>query len=148
MSERTVDFGDGQRFIVSGESEEAVDNAIEEFAASKEREIRRCQRWPGDYRQRMTVLSQLFPTMRGVPGTDPWNVDQLIQWMNSGAPTSGSWWAAMFLLGVWSPSQDWRECGLKVKKGHGRFNFFNAMSTWDDQHIQAMQEWIALPFWP
>lgn len=106
------------------------------------------ERWPSDYKEKMSALANLFPTMRGVPGTSPWDVEQLIAWMNTGAPTSGSWYAAMFLLGVWNPHTNWRDCGLKVKKAYGTFDLFRAMSAWDHHHIQAMQEWVAAPFWP
>jgi hypothetical protein len=55
-------------------------------------------RWPSDRRQAMAALAVWFPSMRGVPGTDPWSVEHLIEWSHPGAPTSGSIWAARFLL--------------------------------------------------
>ncbi len=61
-------------------------------------------RWNDSLTVAMSELANLFPTMRGVPGTNPWNVEALIAWMNTGAPTTGSWHAAMFLLGVWNPA--------------------------------------------
>jgi hypothetical protein len=106
-------------------------------------------RWPQDYRLAMTELAKLFPTMRGVPGTDPWNVEKLISWLNSGAPTSGSWHAAMFLLGVWNPTTKWNQEGVRMRKGaSGKFDLFAAYAAWDQHHIRAMQTWIAQPFWP
>jgi hypothetical protein len=122
---------------------------VDEFKASMERERQRRARWPRDYRLAMTELANLFPTMRGVPGTDPWNVERLIAWLNTGAPTSGSWHAAMFLLGVWNPHTKWNKEGVRMKKGAtGKFDLFAACAVWDRQHLQAMQEWIATPFWP
>ena len=122
---------------------------LDDFADSLERERKRRERWPSDYRKAMSELAKLFPTMRGVPGTDPWNVEQLIGWLNTGAPTSGSWHAAMFLLGVWNPSTKWNQEGVRMRKGaSGKFDLFAAFACWDNNHIQAMQEWIANPFWP
>ena len=97
----------------------------------------------------MSELANLFPTMRGVPGTNPWNVEALIAWMNTGAPTTGSWHAAMFLLGVWNPHTKWNQEGLKMRKGaSGKFDLFAAMQGWDQQHIDAAVEWIRNPFFP
>jgi hypothetical protein len=145
---RTIAVGD-QKFVVSAENDEIANEAIEEFKASMEREQRRRERWPGSGPQQMAALAQLFPTMRGVPGTDPWNVERLIAWLNTGAPTSGSWHAAMFLLGVWNPHTKWNQQGVKMRKGaSGKFDLFAACAAWDHQHLQAMQEWIAAPFWP
>jgi hypothetical protein len=126
------------------------DQAEREIHASIERGNQQRARWPKDLCQAMTELANLFPTMRGVPGTDPWNVDQLAAWMNTGAPTSGSWWAAMFLLGVWNPHTNWKkECGIKMRKdATGKFDLFLAMHVWDHQHVEAAREWTANPFWP
>ena len=55
----------------------------------------------------MARLAHLFPSMRGVPGTDPWDAQQLIDWLKSPAPTSGSSAAARFLLGVWNGGMIW-----------------------------------------
>jgi hypothetical protein len=122
---------------------------LEEITGSIERDRQGRERWHRDYRLAMTELANLFPTMRGVPGTNPWNVEQLIAWMNTGAPTSGSWHAAMFLLGVWNPSTKWNQEGVRMRKGaSGKFDLFAAYAVWDHNHIRAMQEWIAAPFWP
>ena len=122
---------------------------LDEFRASMEKERKRRERWPRDYRLAMSEMAKLFPTMRGVPGTDPWNVEKLIAWLNTGAPTSGSWHAVMFLLGVWNPHTKWNKEGVRMRKGaSGKFDMFAALAVWDGQHLQAMQEWIAAPFWP
>lgn len=97
--------------------------------------------------EKMSLLANRFPTMRGIMGTNPWNVDELIAWLNSGAPTSGSKWAAMFLLGVWNPETNWHTVGLK-KSRPAKFDFFSAVAAWDRMHIEAMQEWVNNPFWP
>jgi hypothetical protein len=122
---------------------------LDDFRDSIARQALRRARWPQDLRQAMTELAKLFPTMRNVPGIDPWNVEQLIAWLNSGAPTSGSWNAAMFLLGVWNPSTKWNKEGVKMRKGaSGKFDLFRAMSCWDEEHIAAFLEWANNPFWP
>lgn len=141
---------DGGTYTVTGGTAKQREEAVREMRASMQREQARRARWPGSNTDQMAALANLFPTMRGVPGTDPWNVEDLIAWLNSGAPTSGSRWAAMFLLGVWAADTDWYQYGLRKRKGMrvGKFDLFSAMAAWDYQHIQAMQEWVANPFWP
>jgi hypothetical protein len=123
--------------------------AKREIFAAIERGKQHRARWPENLNHAMSVLANLFPTMQGVPGTDPWNVEQLIAWMNTGAPTTGSWHAAMFLLGVWNPHTKWNQEGVKMRKGSsGKFDLFAAMHGWDQQHIEAAMVWINNPFFP
>jgi hypothetical protein len=120
-----------------------------EIFLARERQRLRRARWPENLTEAMSVLAELFPTMRGVRGTKPWNVHELIAWMNTGAPTTGSWHAAMFLLGVWDPHTKWNQEGVKMRKGaSGKFDLFVAMQGWDQQHIDAAMEWIQSPFFP
>jgi hypothetical protein len=105
----------------------------------------RRMRWPRDGRQAMAALGRLFPSMRRVPGVEPWSVEDLIAWCNSGGPTSGSGWAARFLLAVWNPSTDWTEFGLP---GRGKFDLMEAWSCWDEPHRTAALQWLEAPFWP
>lgn len=122
---------------------------VEQVRASIERQKRQRARWPKSLTAAMSVLAGLFPTMRGVPGTDPWDVHQLIAWMNTGAPTSGSWHAAMFLLMVWNPHTKWNQEGIRMRKGAtGKFDLGLAIHAWDQQHIDAAREWIDNPFFP
>lgn len=131
------------------EERELHEQAAREINESIERQHRQRARWPDDLRKAMAELAKLFPTMRDVPGTDPWDVHQLMAWMNTGAPTTGSWHAAMFLLGVWNPHTKWNQEGVKMKKSAtGKFDLFVAMHGWDQQHIDAAREWIANPFFP
>jgi hypothetical protein len=136
------------RFPDEGEEAQLREEATREIAAAIERDRQRRARWPQDLCQAMSALAELFPTLRGVPGTNPWNVDRFLAWMNSGAPTSGSWCAGLFLLGVWNRTTKWRDCGLKAKEGEDRFDMFRAMGCWDQKHIDAFQEWVKYPFWP
>ncbi len=116
-----------------------------DLVSSIERGRARRMRWPRDGRQAMAALGQLFPSMRGVPGVEPWSVEELIAWCNSGAPTSGSGWAARFLLAVWNPGTDWTEFGLPSR---GKFDLMEAWSCWDDPHRAAALQWLEAPFWP
>ena len=87
----------------------------------------------------------MLPSMRDVPGTDPWDVDALTEWANGPAPTSGSRGTARFLLGVWNPGADWTEYGLIAP---GRFAVFDAWSCWDEPHRRAVLVGLEAPFWP
>lgn len=136
-------------FPSEAEEETLKQNALRVISDSIQRQRTQRARWPEDYREAMSVLANLFPTMRGVPGTNPWNVEKLIAWMNTGAPTSGSWSAAMFLLGVWNPRTAWNKEGVRMRKGAtGKFDFFSALGCWDEEHHAAFMEWVANPFWP
>jgi hypothetical protein len=146
---------DSQKTLIDARFEQLSDNAalradaIREIHKSIERQREQRARWPENLNHAMSELAKLFPTMRGVPGTDPWDVHQLMAWMNTGAPTTGSWWAAMFLLGVWNPHTKWNQEGVKMRKGAtGKFDLFVAMHGWDQQHIDAALEWIRNPFFP
>lgn len=118
--------------------------------------------WPKDNRAAMTALARLFPTMvrhgRPVPGTDPWEPEALVEWLNtSGEPTSGSRHAALFLLSVWN-ADDWCAFGLRVRrlpkgawKGRrriGRWDLNDAFASWDEKHRAAALAWMTNPFWP
>lgn len=124
--------------------EEHLRRIVAEMEAERERRAR----WPENGSEAMTVLGEMFPSMRGVPGVKPWNAMALVDWLNSGAPTSGSWHAAMFLLHVWNIDTDWRKEGLKARAGYGRFNLGRAMASWDDAHRRACLAWVEAPFFP
>jgi hypothetical protein len=99
---------------VQGDSAEAVDQAVDAFKRSQERESFRRKRWGKGGVEGMERLCALFPSLRSVPGTKPWSVDHLMEWLTTGAPTSGSRHAAMFVLGVWNPQTDWSEIGREM----------------------------------
>lgn len=111
--------------------------------------------WPSAGRVALSQLGELFPSLVGVPGINPWNEDELLRWLFSGAPTSGSREAALFLLGVYNGTTDW----TAFAKGEGllpakapadalRFDLFHAMGVWDARHVEAFLAWIDAPFWP
>lgn len=127
--------------VISGPDEASV----RKFVSIVKTQAEKASRWPRDGREAMTALSRLFPTLRGVPGTDPWDVDAFLAWSQSGALTSGSGWAARFLLSVWNPRTDWREYGFP---GAGRFDLMEAWDLLDDPHRAAIRAWLDAPFWP
>jgi len=122
--------------------------AVQRVAAAIERGHELRARWPADGRAAMVTLAAGFPSLHGVPGCNPWDAGELVAWLNGGAPTSGSRHAAMFLLNVWNCGTDWRAEGLRVKAGLGRFNFAEAIATWDEEHRAACAAWLAAPFHP
>jgi hypothetical protein len=106
-----------------------------------------------DTARAMTALARKFPTLRGVPGVDPWDALAFLRWACSPAPSSGAYHAAKFMLGVWSPDTDWTEEAraagiLSGDQRIARFDLFQAMGTWDVEHRRAVMTWIHAPFWP
>jgi hypothetical protein len=99
---------------VSGKSEEAVAEAVAHLHRQELREAARRERWGEGGAEGMQRLCRLFPTLRGVPGTDPWEWDKLLEWLTGPAPTSGSTWAALFVLGVWNPTTDWSDMAQEL----------------------------------
>lgn len=119
--------------------------------------------WPADGRQAMTELAGMFPSFarRDVPGIAPWEPLELVRWLNtSGAPTSGSRHAALFLLSIWN-REDWsdrrafeRGQALRIRRSKesvrriGRFDISDAWAVWDEGHRRAALAWLVEPFWP
>lgn len=100
----------------------------------------------------MTRLARRFPGLRDALGVEPWDSMDLLRWALGGR-SHGEILAAKFVLGVWNGSTDWeelaREEGLLAKDGRfTRFDVFEAMSVWDDTHVEAMVSWLQLPFFP
>lgn len=140
-----------------------------EIAEAEERR----SRWPNDTRDAMSALCTLFPSLRGVPGTTPWNADALLAWLCGPAPTSGSFHAAKFVLGVWNSGTSWgdvaRDDGLlnvppdtaaselrdaekwldaRIRALNQPFDVFAALNVWDRAHADAFKRWVDAPFWP
>jgi hypothetical protein len=99
-------------------------------------------------RERMVLLCNSFPCLRGKPGTKPWNEEAFAHWAS--APIShGEQLAATFILSVWS--------GDVLDEGHhwnsgefhvGRFDAVEAIRTWSDAERDAFTEWCRSPFYP
>lgn len=155
--------------LLTGSDEASVRAVADSLAAAE----RRASRWHRDGRQAMAQLAALFPSMRGVPGTEPWDALPLLAWMCGSAPTGGSWLAARFLLGVWSPNNLWGDLALEegflalpeqispeeapraqkwlddqVARLNRPFDFFQAINTWDEKHAAAFMRFVAAPFFP
>jgi hypothetical protein len=116
------------------------------------REERRAEVWGPIGPEAMTALARRFPGLRDALGVDPWDSVELLRWALGGR-SHGEILAAKFVLSVWNSSTDWeemaREEGLLARDGHfSRFDLFEAMSVWDDEHVEAMVSWLQLPFFP
>lgn len=98
-------------------------------------------------RERMTLLCESFPTLRGRPGTNPWYEHDFAKWASGPAPSSAIRQAAAFVLAVWNGGNAgawWNE----KPWGVGVFDPVHAMALWDHQHQAAYIAWCNDPFWP
>lgn len=99
--------------------------------------------------EQMAQLCWSFPTLRGVPGTDPWDQYLFARWASGPAPTHASRQAAAFVLAVWNGGTPddggWWNQGDYLA---GRFDVVEAFSIWDRQHQAAFKHWCNAPFWP
>ena len=124
-----------------------------ELELARARSAATAERWGTEPEERMRRLCASFPTLRGAPGTDPWDALRLVEWLcTSGAVTTGSRFAGQFVLQVWNPTTDW---GAQAKVSLGLtevalppFNVVLALAHWDDDHEGAFRAWAELPFWP
>jgi hypothetical protein len=91
--------------------------------------------------ERMTYLAQSFPTLVGRPGVEPWDPLLLEKHSMSGDAGAAELHACRFLLGLWNPHR-------KKAWSCGRFELVKAMATWDDDHRQALIDWVEKPWWP
>lgn len=64
-------------------------------------------------RANMAWLCRQFPTLIGMPGTDPFDAIALHAWVRSGAATSGSRHAVRFVLQVWNCTERWKVVMLR-----------------------------------
>jgi hypothetical protein len=101
----------------------------------------------------MKRLCAMFPGLRGVPGTDPWDALEILQWLlDTGSPTGGSSCAARFVLQVWDWAEDWRAVakkeGIRGWRHFAPFNAVEALSRWDADHAAAFAQWVNFPFFP
>jgi hypothetical protein len=134
--------------------------AVREAIEAEKTAIARARRWPQtaegyiDTRAAMTVLARSFPVLaRDAEGIAPWDVDRFLAWLCGPAPSSGAIHAGRFVLSVWNPRTDWREVARQSGiDGAGdrlqRFDLFEAVGVWDDEHRLACMTWIDGPFWP
>lgn len=97
-------------------------------------------------------LAGHFPTLRGAPGVEPWDAEELLRWLcTSPAATHGGAHAAAFLLQVYNPGVDWREHAQELGlEAHGAlpFNLVEAFAAWDRTHRAGLRAWTEAPFFP
>lgn len=101
-------------------------------------------------KSQMTLLCQSFPSLRGKPGTSPWDATRFAHWASSSPLSAGERHAVLFVLTVWNNwhpdfEEPWfNEPPLSL----GRFDAIDAMRTWDEPHQNAFTRWCMDPFWP
>jgi hypothetical protein len=93
--------------------EEVRRQILDEHAQQLDHQAQRRTLWGEIGPSSMTRLAKMFPSLRDVPGVEPWDATRLLEWLCGPAPTSGSTWAALFVLGVWNDS-DWQEVARDV----------------------------------
>ena len=131
----------------------AIAAAIEARVRASAREERRGKAWGKIGPESMTRLATSFPTLRSAPGVSPWDSNEFLAYAVSGVLCHGEVLAAKFVLGVWNCSADWEKLAQEkklIKPGEhfSRFDLFEAMNVWDQEHIAAALAWIELPFFP
>ena len=104
-------------------------------------------------RDEMTQLCESFPTLRGVPGTSPWDQTTFAQWASGPAPSRAMRLAAAFVLSVWNgctpEDGGWWNTSLGDEEYRaGRFDAVEAFGVWDSAHRSAFIAWCQEPFFP
>jgi hypothetical protein len=99
---------DGSIEFHPGVPEHIQREILDEHAAHLDHEAKRRALWGEIGPGAMTRLARMFPGLRDADGVDPWDALRLLEWLCGPAPTSGSTWAALFVLGVWN-DLDWNE---------------------------------------
>ena len=98
-------------------------------------------------RERMELLCDSFPSLRGRDGTAPWDQHQFAHAM-SGGQSSAEKQAAAFVLSVWNGAAArntwWNAKPFRV----GLFDCVVAMQLWDGAHQLAFLRWCQHPFCP
>lgn len=104
----------------------------------------------------MRHLVESFPTLRR--GTDPKLLEPRFdarrfaeRWATG---SGGERDAALFVLSVWNPGDDWSQFGLTRPSSTGMgtdcgfFDLHTALGNWDEAHRAAFVAWCAAPWWP
>lgn len=102
---------------------ELAEHVQDEFKHPRSKLRAGMEHWGDDTPQAMTRLCRSFPTLRGVPGTEP---D----------------WQAVARAALDEGGLGLADVGLEP------FNVVAARARWDDEHAAAFASWIAIPFWP
>lgn len=97
--------------------------------------------------QRMTALVESFPSLRGAPGSAPWDQLAFARWASGPAPSDAMRQAAAFVLSVWNNGNRgnwWNQRPYRA----GEFDCVLALLLWDYQHKAAFYSWLNDPFYP
>lgn len=87
--------------------------------------------------ERLSALASSFPSLRGKPGTKPFNGARLDDWaVHLDEDTCGIS-SARFVLAVYDSRATWKA---------GAFDLFAAVKAWDRLHRRAFAEWAAAPW--
>ena len=89
--------------------------------------------------EQMEWLCEQFPSLRGAPGTTPWDALEFQDYFHGPAGTGGSRHAARFALNVWNNTEEW---------DIGPFNLSHAFGVWDAAHRAALLTWANDPWFP
>lgn len=127
--------------------------------AAEETDDRRREAWPHNNDDgkinlpaAMAVLANSFPTLHGSPGAEPWDAITMLKQLCPGGGGYSEKLAARFVLGVWNSDEDWietaRKHGIANPEVAAKFDVFEAISKWDDEHRRAFLTWCEAPFWP
>lgn len=91
--------------------------------------------------QRMELLCESFPILRGAPGTSPWDQEQFARWGSRGGHlTPATRQAVAFVLAVWNGGSNGGKAWFHSRRqgfGVAVFDVVEAMSRWDDQQQAA-----------
>jgi hypothetical protein len=95
----------------------------------------------------MGELAASFPTIARRPDTfQPWDAVAFAEAWATGS--GGEKDAALFVLSVWDPANDWSEFGLtRGGERGGRFDVHRALGNWDNEHRAAFVDWASDPWW-
>jgi hypothetical protein len=94
----------------------------------------------------MVLLCESFHSLRGAPGTHPWNQHTFATWA-SGGKTDAERQAAAFVLSVWNGNNLapwWSKKPFRVSV----FDATLACAIWDEQNRAAFIAWCNDPFYP
>lgn len=95
-------------------------------------------------RKRFAALAKTFHAIAYAPVFDKYDLidlRKLDDWAVAMDPdgSDGVRCTAAFILNLWSTREPWK-CG--------KFDVFDALGQWDDDHTAAFREWISNPWRP
>ena len=88
---------------------------------------------------RVQELASRFPSLDGIEGIDPWDVETLSR-KSFLMVSLQARHSIRFVLSVWSPA-------APTDMGIGTFDLHSAMKAWDPIHRAAFLTWAFDPWW-